>query len=39
VHRLACKEGVIEPVQNLVDFILKFLRISQGFNGELIFLF
>jgi hypothetical protein len=29
VHRLACKEGEIEPVQNMVKFILIFLRISQ----------
>jgi hypothetical protein len=37
VHRLVCKEGKIEPVQNMVAFTLIFLRISQGIQWYTLF--
>jgi hypothetical protein len=30
VHHLACKEGEIESIHNMVDFIHIFLKFSQG---------
>jgi len=37
VHRLVCKEGKIEPVKNMVDFVLIFLIFSQGIEKYTLF--
>jgi hypothetical protein len=37
VHSLACKEGKIELVPNMVKFILIFLIISQGIQRYTLF--